>query len=399
MRPFVVFFLIFSFVSQSAFAIGDDTTTKPPGPVVRATGVNGNGERVVYESAYVEGKDAENVTEAAIQTLEGSKDPKLIVSTDDIKNPLLNKFLDRINKFPKAAKFLFSPEGVNYLKGQSELLKVRSKETYSSMKEDPSSVFVLFAMTAVNTTLYIHFVQHPGFLSVGVPVIITFLGNALYMWPKLFDPLKAPVDNIKGKVETLKKVAKKGEARVGQKLGLDTQSSKFHDFQEISILFGVYAAATFIFAGLTSHGFEIPNIHSAIYLDALLNGVSNAPLMTIARRWRDPEYKNSPLTPKGVDWLLRTQRFALAILFPFFYVAHDTVGYVGVATVGVVGWLAFFKGDQIIPAIKENAYVKNSAKLFSDLYDSFNEKFIEPAKSDAKEKVAFCSEWIKSLKK
>ncbi len=382
MRSCIVLFLIMSFVASSSYAADEALN----GFSVEASGTDESGQRVTFKSAFVQGLAAYGAAQAAInyyRQLPGQKE--LVVSTDDQKNPVLKTVGPQINEFPDAPKFFFSGTPNHPLVQTFKSVQLRTSQAFTAMKDDPVGVFVLLAMTAMNTVLYIDFVSHPDFVSVGVPAIITFLGNALYMKSSLFKP----VYKIKEKVTT---IAKKGEYKVSEALRINTEAERYEDYREAFTVGGLYVLATYLFMGLTNHNF---GVSLPVLGDGVLNGLFNAPLISVVRRWQREE--NPPLTDRGIDWVLRTHRFALAFLFPHFYAAHDWVGYVGLTAVGGVGWLTFF-GEKTIRSLKESAFVKEPKKAFADLHQSVGE-LLMPSSKKARNSSLNCTEKLRDTRK
>jgi hypothetical protein len=346
MQRAVTLVLVIILLAQGAYANGpNDAAPKDNVDIVfKGNGTNDKGLPFESKEVYVEGSDSLDAANAALEALENSNGEKqLIVSTDNLENPNLKKLKSRIDKFQRVQKFLFN-EAVNSV-------KEKSRETYQVIKEDPGGIFFFFLTTGLSTSLYIHFVQNPNLFSIGVPVFITALSNALFVKPSLL----FPVDNLRNRIKVITKLKEKS---IGKKLGIDTGTNSFRDFQDASVGVGGVTGGTMIFENFTRYipkGWGILTFQVAALRDGIFSGLSNTSFVLAVRRWQRSE--NPPLTSDGIDWFIRSQRLAMAYFLPHLYAAKDVTGFIGVAAVGAVGWLLFWKGDKIIPTFKEKVRV------------------------------------------
>jgi hypothetical protein len=345
MRVLIILSLVFFLIMQSAFA---------DGPV--SGGVNGasaeNNVGFVFtdnpenglssRGAYIEGSDSINAAESALDVLQESKGEKqLVISTDNLENPNLKKLEPRLNTFQRIQKFLFTDSVSN--------VKERSKQTYKVVKQDPGGIFFFFLTTGLSTALYMHFVQNPNLINFGIPSILTAISNGLFVKPSLL----FPVDNLKKKIRI---ITKNKEESIGEKLGIDTTTDGFRNFQDASVGVGGVTGGTVVFENLTRelpNGWRLLAFQGLALRDGIFSGLSNSSFILAVRRWQRSE--NPPLSSEGIDWFIRSQRLAMAYFLPHLYAAKDLTGFIGVAAVGLIGWLAFWKGEELIPALKQKA--------------------------------------------
>lgn len=389
---------LFSVIATSSFGADE----KKGGPVFQASGTTSEGVPFTSKSGYVEGSEAKVVGEAALTVLGNSKGKQeLVISSDNPNSENYKSLEPLINKFPDTPRFLFIDGGSKFTGEETfDRLKEKSIETLNVIKKDPGGIFFFFLTTAISTRLYLHFVEHPNVFSAGVPILATLISNALFVKPSLWFPL----DNLKNKIDSLKSkttdIAKDKEGKIGEVLGINTQTPGFKNFQEGSVAVGGYTSVTVVFENATRaipSGWRILAFQGAAIRDGFFSGLGITSFSLAVRKWQ--RSANPPLSAEGIDWFIRAQRFAMAIYLPHLYAAKDVIGVVGMVAMTTTGLLAYFYGSPIINYIKERPLIINGSQVFADLRDSFKQAYQDQDKPiTEKTRAALCNFWL-SLRK